>query len=249
MSLRKLIYSPSGKAGEYAKKGYAANIFKGCKHGCKYCYVPSFLKMDTDKRVIFESAVTLVPNLMERLRKDLNRLGNLPEPIFLCFTCDPYPEDWDMRCITSEVISAIMESGNAVNMLTKGGTRAFRDMPMLMKDTRNKLGSTLTFYSDELSKEWEPGAASPSDRISMLKAAKMHGISTWASIEPVIVPSESLKIIEFAMPYVDEFKIGKWNYAAAAKAIDWRKFAKDAIALMEKNGKKYLLKEDLKKYL
>jgi len=55
--------------------------------------------------------------------------------------------------------------------------------------------------------------------------------------------------MEIAMPYVDEFKIGKWNYDARAKQIDWRKFAEDAIAIMERHGKKYVLKEDLKKYL
>jgi DNA repair photolyase len=249
MSIRRLIYTPSGKAGEYAKKGYAANIFKGCKHGCKYCYVPSFLKMNAEEKALFESTVTPVPNLMERLEKDLKRLGELPVPIFLCFTCDPYPENWEMRNITRKVITTIMASGNAVNILTKGGTRSYRDMPILCRDKRNKLGVTLTFHSDDLSEEWEPGAALPFDRINMLKAAKMHGISTWASIEPVIVPSESLRIMEFALPYVDKFKIGKWNYASAAKEIDWRRFAEDAIDLMEKNGKRYMLKDDLRKCL
>ncbi len=38
MQHRKLIYHPSGSAGEYAGKGYAVNLFKGCTHGCRYCY-------------------------------------------------------------------------------------------------------------------------------------------------------------------------------------------------------------------
>ena len=70
-----------------------------------------------------------------------------------------------------------------------------------------------------------------------------------ASIEPVIIPEESLKIMELALPYVDEFKIGKWNHDKAADATDWRKFAVDAVALMEKNNKRYALKDDLRKYL
>ena len=32
----KAIYSPKGKAGEYAE--YACNFYVGCSNGCEYCY-------------------------------------------------------------------------------------------------------------------------------------------------------------------------------------------------------------------
>ena len=120
---------------------------------------------------------------------------------------------------------------------------------MLELDRRNKIGATLTFFDEAISREWEPEAAVPINRVEMLRIAKARGITTWASIEPVIIPSESLEIMELALPYVDEFKIGKWNHDKAADAIDWSKFAGDVVALMEKNGKRYLLKDDLRKYL
>ena len=249
MSLRKLLYKPLGKAGEYANKGYAANIFKGCTHGCKYCYVPSVLRMDDDKKNIFASVVVPAPDVYARIDKDLKRLGKLEEPIFLCFTCDPYPADLSVSSYTRDIIAIILDSGNSVNILTKGGTRAVRDFDMLSTDETNKVGSTLTFFNSELSLRWEPGAAAPVNRVDMLRQARERGIFTWASIEPVIVPSESLKIMELVMPHVDEFKIGKWNHSAKAKAIDWRRFAGDVIELMEKNGKRYVLKEDLKKFV
>lgn len=249
MSLRKLLYTPSGRAGAYANSGYAANIFKGCTHGCKYCYVPSFLKMNAEQRQAFEAKVTPAPDVLARIEKDLKRLGELPEPIFLCFTCDPYPVDPLMQIYTRDIINIILDSDNAVNILTKGGTRACRDFDMLATDRRNKIGATLTFCDEALCREWEPEAAAPINRVEMLRRAKEAGITTWASIEPVIIPSESLKIMELALPYVDEFKIGKWNHDQAANAIDWRKFVADAVALMEQNGKRYMLKDDLKKYL
>ncbi|KKM92536.1 hypothetical protein LCGC14_1217650, partial [marine sediment metagenome] len=97
--------------------------------------------------------------------------------------------------------------------------------------------------------KWEPNAEYPRNRLRMLSKAQNEGIQTWASIEPVIIPPESLVIIERAIPYVDEFKIGKWNHDKRANDIDWKRFANDAIELMVKYKKKYVLKEDLAKYL
>lgn len=38
----KLIYRPKGRAGEYAK--LALNVYRGCDHGCTYCYSPRILR-------------------------------------------------------------------------------------------------------------------------------------------------------------------------------------------------------------
>ena len=39
-----LIYAPAGQAGEYAP--LACNPYKGCGHGCAYCYVPLVTRQD-----------------------------------------------------------------------------------------------------------------------------------------------------------------------------------------------------------
>ena len=51
------------------------------------------------------------------------------------------------------------------------------------------------------------------------------------------------------MPYVDEFRIGKWNHDKEANKIDWHKFAQDAVKMMERHNKQYVLKDDLRKFL
>src|SRR5574340_268140 len=96
-NLRKILYTPSGRAGAYANKGYAINLFKGCENGCLYCYVPAFCRLD---KTSFHAKVQPAPDVLERLQRDLKRLGVLPEPIFMCFTCDPYPEDELLRMVT-----------------------------------------------------------------------------------------------------------------------------------------------------
>lgn len=246
--MRPLIYTPSGRAGEYSNHGYAANLYTGCTHDCKYCYVPSVLHMD---REAFHSETAAVPFVLERLAADMKRVGRLPEPIFLCFTCDPYSGTGpftDPCSITRDAIDIIVNSGNRVNILTKGGSRAIKDFGALER-SGSMIGATLTFLDDDLSREWEPGAALPGERVHMLRCAHDSGIETWASIEPVIIPEQSLKIMRLSAPFVDIYKIGKWNHDKRANDIDWHKFANDAVALCESLGKKYVLKQDLLKYL
>jgi DNA repair photolyase len=196
-------------------------------------------------RGAFHAHCDAAPDVLERLKSDMLRVGVLPEPVFLCFTTDPYCADAP-RGITRKAIEIILKSGNRVNILTKGGGRAIDDFGLLSLVQGNKVGATLTFNSTKLSNLWEPYATWPTNRLMMLDSAKENGIETWASIEPVIDPEESLAIMEAAIPYVDEFKIGRWNHDPRAKLIDWKDFANRAQDLMEKHGKRYMIKRELK---
>jgi DNA repair photolyase len=243
--MRKLIYHPSGRAGEYAEKGYAVNLFKGCTHGCLYCYVPQFTHQSKES---FHSQCVAAPDVLERLKADMKRVGVLSEPIFLCFTTDPYCVDAPPG-ITRRAIEIILESRNRVNILTKGGMRACADFDLLASVPGNKVGATLTFWDDMLSREWEPKAELQRKRVNMLLEAHERGIETWASIEPVIIPWQSLFVMQMAIPCTDEFKIGRWNHDPRANTIAWKDFAKRTQDLMEKHGKKYMFKKELKEVL
>ncbi len=237
----KLIYTPSGRAGEYANKGYAANLFNGCMHGCRYCYVPRIRRM---KPEAFRRSMRPQVNVLERLRADL-RGRKLDQPLFLCFSCDPYPPHPGLCAITRKAIEIVMESENAVNILTKGGLRATTDFDLLKQDKRNRIGATLTFLDLRMSRKWEPLAAPPRKRIDMLSAAQYAGIATWASMEPVIRPEQTISLILEAAPFVDLFKIGKWNHSTEAAGIDWKGFYEEARDLLDNLGCAYTIKQDL----
>ena len=87
------------------------------------------------------------------------------------------------------------------------------------------------------------------NRINTLKKAHGLGISTWASLEPVIDPVQSLEIIRQTHEFVDLFKVGRWNHDKRADLIDWKAFGTQAINLLESLKKPYYIKADLKKYL
>jgi DNA repair photolyase len=233
------IYQPAGRAREYAE--YACNIYRGCDHGCTYCYAPAVLRMPLEA---FHGCVTPRGDLgqIEAEARKLTDAGNTT-PILLCFTTDPYSPGAALSRPgwTRRVIDAIHAGGQHVTILSKGGLRALTDIDRL--GPGDEFATTLTLWQPS---QFEPGAASTQDRISALVAAHTHGVRTWASFEPVLVPSESLELIEAAAPWLDRAKIGTWNHAAEGKAIDWADFGHRAEALCRELGLDYYLKRDLR---
>ncbi|GAJ07074.1 unnamed protein product, partial [marine sediment metagenome] len=106
-----------------------------------------------------------------------------------------------------------------------------------------------TLLSQEDSQIWEPGAALPAERMGNLRQAHELGLETWVSCEPVIYPEATFELIKLTAPFVDHYKVGTLNYHPHGKTIDWCKFAKDVIAILEGYGCKYYIKNDLRRYL
>jgi DNA repair photolyase len=236
----KIIYEPSGRAREYGD--LALNIYNSCNFACTYCYVPNVLHVD---RETFHKAVKVRDNLLEKVEKDCQL--NLIEGrrVHLCFTCDPY-QDIDLELQTTREVLKLFKKYNVnFQILTKGGMRATRDFDLYKPG--DSFGSTLTFDSWNLSLEFEPNAARPLQRIRALKEAHDAGIKTWVSLEPVIIPEETLAIIENTYQWIDLYKIGTINYSERKKEIDWKDFGRKAIELLERYGKEYYIKDDLRK--
>ncbi len=237
-----IIYEPRGRAREYCE--WAANLYRGCGHGCKYCYAPSATRTNREN---FYQEPAPRKSVIEKLARQLSRGETFKGPVLLCFTCDPYQPINDTHDLAGQAIRLMKQHGIATEVLTKGGKRAERDLRHLNHD--DKVGATLTFTSPEDSLAWEPGAALPHERFALLKEAKKMGIQTWASLEPVIDPEQSLKIILQTHEFVDLFKVGKLNYHPRAREVNWEKFAHSAVDLLESLGKKYYIKKDLQCYL
>jgi DNA repair photolyase len=234
-----VIYEPKGKAKEYCE--LATNLYAGCSHGCTYCYAPSA----TYKTREAFSKVRARDLIIEHITKEAPKYSG--REILLCFTCDPYQHLETELNITRQAIDALHQNNCIVNILTKGGSRSIKDFDLLSRNPHlSKYGATLTFTIDEDSLKFEPFAAVPEDRFIALRKAHELGIRTWASLEPVIIPKQTLQIIEHTKDFVDLYKVGKWNYDKAAKQIDWKDFRNEVISLLESYNKEYYIKEDLK---
>lgn len=213
----KAIYSPKGKAGEYAK--YACNFYVGCSNDCDYCYCKRGLlghamgapvatlkkcfKDEDDALKVFERE--LVANLQE-----LQKHG-----LFFTFTSDPLlPET---EGLTWAAIDTCIDYDVPVKLLTK---RADFDVSSYYDIHRDTIafGFTLTGCDDQ-----EPHASTNAERIFKMKELYHRGFKTFASIEPVIDLGKSYDMIAKTIGYCDLYKIGlitgKRNYTPEQVAM------------------------------
>lgn len=223
----KPLYAPKGKAKEYGD--YAVNIYTGCPHRCYYCFAPSVLHRDREE---FHTHVEPRPGIVDALKRQLEREGVTGKLIHLCFTCDPYPAGYDTT-VTREVIKVIKESGNHVQILTKGD--GSRDFDLL--DENDWYGIT---YDGDSHWSYEVDLC-----IADLCAAREVGVKTWVSCEPVIYAGAVLKFIENCYDIIDKVKIGKLNYHPSS--INWKHFGYEVEQLCQKLGMDYYIKESLRK--
>ena len=203
----KAIYSPKGKAGEYAK--YAVNFYVGCSNDCEYCYckrgilghamgapiatLKKCFKDETDALKVFQKEVQ--KNLMA-----LRRYG-----LFFSFSTDPMLAE--CRKLTISAVDFAVSYGIPCKILTKRAD-FINDIPgTWLVDNwyreRIAFGFTLTGH-DEI----EPNASSNFDRVSAMEDLAIYGFRTFASIEPVISIKESTEIIIDALHTCELFKIG-----------------------------------------
>lgn len=248
------IYAPAGQAGEYAS--LATNPYRGCGHQCAYCYVPRVLRVAlggpgssvNDARKVFDAGAVIRPNFQSALLKDAikYKAAGVTEQVMLSFTTDPYPPAHHE--LTRWTLQTLQAHGLAVCTLTKGGSRALRDIDLFRPD-RDAFASTLTSLDAEFSRKWERGAADPDDRISTLRHFHERGIFTWVSLEPTIDIEASLAIVDTTHSFVDLYKVGRVNYIGVTKTTDWAAYTRRMIEKLQHIGKAHYIKKDLQPFL
>jgi DNA repair photolyase len=236
-----MIYEPKGKAREYAP--LALNIYKGCTHGCLYCYGPS--AMHTTRQEYFSDS-NAKKDTIRGIIADCRKHVGCQDEILLSFIGDPYQPDEMTLGLTRAAIQLLIQYGLRFTILTKGGTRACRDFDFLERYPQSRFGSTIVFMDQRLAAHWEPGASSIQDRIDAVKRAHALGIATWISLEPVIEPEQALEVIRELHPYVGHWKVGKINHSKDEEVKhDWIGFREEVSALLKSVEADFYIKDSL----
>lgn len=207
----KALYTTKGAAREYGYIG--CNFYKGCPHGCTYCYLkrgaPSKQLGGTEARLkkCFKDEADAARTLRTELDKHLELCRQYG--IFLSFTTDPMIDE--TRGLTEVAITEATLRDIPVWILTKDATFINDEcefmawMAYIRPYYRQRIhfGFTLTGRDD-----MEPNASSNHDRIEAMRVMHAAGFRTFASIEPVIDWQSSMSVIEASIDCCDHYKIG-----------------------------------------
>lgn len=239
------IYEPRGAAREYSP--LALNYVRGCDHGCVYCYVPKMMKR-FDKGYIHSNVYMKEIKVLENeILKSAKKFKDSERQVFLSFTTDPYSHFNNETKFTRKVLQILLDHNIPVSILSKGGNNLLQDIDLFKAFGNNiQIGASLTFTDPNDSRKWEKNATLPNERFETLKILHKNGIKTWASMEPVIFPDQSLEIMDLTHAYVDAYKIGKLNHFKNYEdKFDWPDFLTKAVSIMRKYNKPFYIKKDL----
>ncbi|MDR3414781.1 MAG: PA0069 family radical SAM protein [Nevskia sp.] len=165
------------------------NPYKGCEHGCIYCYArPSHAYLNLSPGLDFETRLFYKPNAAELLEQELRRPGYRVGTIALGANTDPYQPIERRLEVTRSILQVLARFRHPVGVITKGAMIE-RDLDLLADLARDKLvgvGITLTTLDPELKRTLEPRASSPAARLRVMRRLADAGVPVRVMFSPVI---------------------------------------------------------------
>ncbi|MBD1874343.1 radical SAM protein [Nodosilinea sp. FACHB-131] len=207
------ILSPLQRSG-LNKKGlcdYVVNVASGCLHGCTFCYVPSTPTIRTrqehfrtsgvnDPQMDWGDYLLLRDKLPEKLEEQLNRKRTWKETeagkgvVLLCSGTDPYQNNRVAK-ITRQSVKILLKSQKRIRILTRSPLW-LKDLDVLM-DRNVTIGMSLPHLDDQLSRQIEPHAPLPSDRLKALYMGKKSGCRLYVAIAPTVPQMGKKDFLEY----------------------------------------------------
>ncbi len=167
----------------------AVNPYRGCEHGCVYCYArPSHAYLGYSPGLEFETQIVFKPDMAALLERELRRPGYAARPMVLGSNTDPYqPVDRSLR-LTRAVLEVLDRFSHPLSIVTKSGG-VLRDLDILQRMAARglvRVWLSVTTLDAGLARRMEPRAATPSRRLRTIAALSHAGVPAGVLAAPMI---------------------------------------------------------------
>lgn len=167
----------------------AVNPYRGCEHGCVYCYArPTHSYLGYSPGLDFETRLVAKANAVQALRAEISRPGYKPSPINIGSATDAYqPIERDWR-LTRGMLELMLETRHPVTIVTKNALVA-RDLDLLAALAEQKLVvvyMSITTLDAGMARTLEPRAAAPWRRLEAVRNLTAAGVPVGVLVAPVI---------------------------------------------------------------
>jgi len=169
--------------------GQSINPYRGCEHGCPYCFArPSHAYLDLSPGIDFETEIFHKPDAPALLRRELSAPGYRPEPIALGINTDAWQPMERKLGLSRQVLAVLAEFGAPVSIVTKSAL-IVRDLDILAPMAARNLAMvmfSITTLDTRMARAMEPRAASPVRRLQAMQKLSEAGIPVGVLVAPVI---------------------------------------------------------------
>lgn len=168
---------------------YSINPYRGCEHGCAYCYARPFHEfLGYSAGLDFETRILVKPNLPELLRSELSSPRWKPDWIAMSGVTDCYQPAESRFRITRRCLEVFADFRNPVGIVTKNAL-VTRDLDLLAELARHRSVAvflSITTLDPELRSILEPRTSPPAARLRAIEKLAAAGVPVGVMTAPII---------------------------------------------------------------
>ncbi len=167
----------------------SVNPYRGCEHGCVYCYArPTHSYLNLSPGLDFETRIIAKHNIAQVLRQELARPSHRPSIVNIGSATDCYqPVERELK-LTRAVMEVMRDARHPFSLITKS-SGVERDLDLLAELAQQRLVAayvTITTLDAHLARILEPRAAAPYRRLRTIHALAQAGVPVGVSVAPQI---------------------------------------------------------------
>ena len=168
---------------------WTLNPYRGCTHGCHYCFARRYhVQFELDSDDAFSSVILVKRNFVEVLRKELDKASWKREYVAVGTATDVYQPIEGRHKLTRKSLEALAAAATPAGIITKG-PMVVRDKDVLLELSR-RAGCTVYVSVPTVDEEaWrilEPGTAHPLQRLRAVRELNEAGIRAGVLMNPIV---------------------------------------------------------------
>jgi len=167
----------------------SVNPYRGCEHGCVYCYArPGHEFLGFSAGLDFETRILVKEDAPQLLRAELANPRWRPRLIGLSGVTDPYQPVERKTQLTRRCLEVMAEFRNPVGLITKNALvrRDIDVLGQLAEVGAVAVNLSITTLDPALHRVLEPRTSSPTMRLEAVRALAEAGIPVGVNLAPVI---------------------------------------------------------------
>lgn len=168
---------------DYLEFDYVMNIYRGCNHGCIYCYARSNYYEKTDNFDCIRAKEEALRIIRDDLRRKIRRGTVLTGGV-----SDPYNPEEKEHKLTRNALELINAYDFGICVITKSDL-VIRDTDILLNIKESAPASinfSITSHDDETCKKIEPYVSTTTARFKAIEHLAKNGLITGVLMDPII---------------------------------------------------------------